>query len=176
MANTGDRLLDIRKVFGPQPEGNIHEGNQYGHLDERPDHGRKGHTGLYAENRNGNRNRQLEIIGCRREAQRGGLFVSGPGLHGQEERDHEHGQKIDGQGQGDTQHVKWQLDDILAFQREHDQNGKNDSLFLFSMTCGSFEYLLMGGAVGPVAVTLGYRIDSMAAYKQTAAIFELNLG
>ena len=54
------------------------------------------------------------------------MFIGGPHLHGEVKGDKEHEHKIDTQGYGDPDYIERQLNDILPFQGEHDQNGEKE--------------------------------------------------
>jgi len=66
----------------------------------------------------------IEVVGRRRKAQGGGLFVCGPHLEGHEERHKEHNDEIDSERDGYTQDIHGKLNDDIPFEGEHDHNGK----------------------------------------------------
>lgn len=81
MANPSDRVDRIRKILSLEPECHIDQADQHRHFHQRADYRSKSLPGVDAEHRHRHGNGKLEIIGGRREAQRGGLFIGGPDLH-----------------------------------------------------------------------------------------------
>ena len=114
----------IRKIFLLKPKGHVDETDQNRNLQERPDDSGKGLARVDPEDGHRNSDGEFEVIRSCREAQSGGLFISGPHLHRQEKGDKEHDHKIDKQRNGNPDHIQGKLNDVFALEREHDQDGK----------------------------------------------------
>ncbi len=98
------------KPVSLQPQRNLHQQNQRRDLDQRADHRGKGRAGVEAEDRDRNRDSQLEVIARRGERERGRLRVIGTCLASHPETHKEHHHKIDQQRNGNTQHIQRKLD------------------------------------------------------------------
>ena len=75
----------------------------------------------------GHGNGQFKVIGGGGKRQGGGLFIGGLDLHGHIKGDKEHDDKINGQRDGDTDHIQRQLNDVFPFEGKHDDDGKEQS-------------------------------------------------
>ncbi len=126
MTDAGWRFYRIRKVFTLKPEGDTYKANQNRDLNKRADNSCKGLARINTEYGNGHSNSQLEVIGSCGKTEGSGLLIGGTDFHGQKERYQEHDQEIDGQWHGNTDNIQGQLDNILALERKHDQNGEQE--------------------------------------------------
>jgi hypothetical protein len=107
-----------------EPQGHVHEADEHRHLDERTDDRREGDARADAEDRDGHGDGEFEVVARGGEGQGGRAAVVGPELSAHEKTNQEHDDEIDGQRNGDAHDIERQLDDLLALEREHHDDGE----------------------------------------------------
>ena len=89
-----------------QAERDLDQQDEGRHFDKRADDGGEGGSGVEAEDGDGNRDGQFEVVAGGGEGERGRLGVIGADLAAHPEADEEHDDEVDEQRHGDAQHIE----------------------------------------------------------------------
>src|SRR5690606_14215483 len=116
------RLLGLEQASAPQAD--VDQGDQDGHLDERPDHPGQRLARGDAEDADRDRDGQFEVVARGGEGERGGPLVPETDHATGQERATEHEEEVREQGEGDAGHVAGPGSDRLALQREQDHDSE----------------------------------------------------
>src|SRR5690554_5460240 len=111
-------------IFISQPEGNVDKANQHRNFDQGPDNSRESLSAVYSKHANRNRDCQLKVIACCGERYGCVLRIVCSKTSCDKKTNEKHQAEIDNQRNGNTHNIERNLYDKLAFDTEHDYNGK----------------------------------------------------
>ena len=114
----------VSEVPSLEPEGNVDQADHDRHFHQGTDHRGKGRPGIEAEDRHGHGDGEFKVVAGSRKSQGSGFAVVGPDLPAHPERHKKHHHEVDQERDGDAHHVQGNLDDEVAFETEHDDDGK----------------------------------------------------
>ena len=103
-------------------QGHVHQADEDGHLDQRPDHRREGGARVDAKHGDGDGDRQFEVVARGGESDRRRLRVVGADAFAHPEAHEKHHQEEDQQRHRDPQHVGGDLHDQAALEAEHHED------------------------------------------------------
>lgn len=115
-------MLSLPVLPLAEPLDGIYQPQQNGDLNQRPNSSRQRLITIHAERRNRHRNRQLEVVACRREALRTGQLIPKATPAGDEQSRQEDDGKVYDQRSSDPDDGYNLMHDVSTLRGEQDQD------------------------------------------------------